>query len=162
MKQRFFGYILIALLFTACTSEPEIPYVPLDLMEHGIPMTIHAPDSVDIKTDDLLGIMKEVSIRKGDDYFVQVYSSTAQKTDPAAVKAEQVADAKRDPYFSKIITDEPNGFIYETKLDSTRLNYGFRYIKIEGTNEYIFRTGMIGTFDLEAVEAMYEGVKKAE
>ena len=59
----------------------------------------------------------------------------------------------------KIIEEEEVGFIYETVFDSTATNYGFKYLKIQGDKEYIFQTGLVGTFGLDDVKMMYEAVK---
>ena len=47
-------------------------------------------------------------------------------------------------------------------LDSTNLNYGFKYLRIQGDKEYTFQTAMVGTFSLEEAKGMYEAVKQKE
>lgn len=159
MNHKTLTFFCLALLFSACKTEPVDSFTSLNLMKYGMPITIMAPDSADVKTDDLI-VMQEVSVRSGEDYFVQIYSSDATTADLAVVKEKELMDAKKAPFFSKIVLDEPNGFIFESQLDSTHLSYGFRLVKIQGDKEYVFRNGMIGLFAKEDIEAMYQGVKK--
>ena len=146
--------------FVACNSEKKVDFKPLDLLNFGIPITIMAPDSAQVKKSDFGPVMKDITIRKGEDYFIQIYASQASSSDVAEVKAQELAEVKSKKYFSKIIKDEPTGFIFETKVDSNYIDYGFRHIRIQGNNEYIFQTGLIGPFTLEAVEDMYEAVQQ--
>lgn len=150
----------ILFIFAACSSEEKIELKPLDLLAQGIPVTIMAPDSADVKKSDFGPVMKDITIRKGKDYFVQIYASQASTTDISKLKAQKLAEVKSKKYFSKIIKDESAGFIYETKVDSNYIDYGFRYVQVQGSNEYVFQTGLIGPFTLEAVEKMYEAVQQ--
>ena len=154
--------ILIAtafiLLFSACKTDPVSNMKPLDLMKYGIPLTVLAPDSAKVETMDLI-VQNDVTIKKGDDYFIQLYASDASTTDLKKVKASQLEEVKANPYFSGIISEDDNGFVYKKQIDSTNVNYGFKYIKIQGDKEYIFQTGLIGKFSEESVMAMYDAVK---
>ncbi|MEM9824218.1 MAG: hypothetical protein AAF985_24245 [Bacteroidota bacterium] len=146
------------LLLFACQQSPTKSWQPLDLLKYGVPITIMAPDSAKVKTMDLL-VQKDVTIKKGEDYYVQIFSSDATTSDHKKILAELKADVKNNPYFSKFLLEEDKGFIYETVIDSTHYNYGFRHIRIQGDREYIFQTGLIGNFDQEQVEAMYDAVQ---
>ncbi len=150
--------ILFFVLMTGCKNEPKTNLKPLDLLKYGAPVTIMAPDSAKITTEDLL-VQKDISIKKGDDYFVQVSVSDAQTTDLAAAKKERMDLVKSDKYFEKIIEDKPDGFIYETAIDSSYHNFGFQRIKIQGTKEIVFQTGFTGKFSLDDVKKMYEATK---
>ena len=127
-------------------------------MKYGIPVTVLAPDSAKVETRDLI-VQKDVTIKKGDDFFIQLYASDASTTDIKKVKADQLEEVKANPYFSGIISEDDNGFVYKKQVDSTNVNYGFKYIKIQGDKEYIFQTGLIGKFSEESVIAMYNAVK---
>ena len=156
---RLIVILTVLISVTACKTEPVPEFKPLNLMDKGVPITIMAPDSADVTTDDLI-VMQEVSIKKGDDYYVQIRYSDAGNEDVAALKADEVADAKKDPFFAEIVRDDPDGFIYKMEVDSTRTGYGFRHVRLKGNKEYRFRNGIIGIFDKEAIEAMYNGVRE--
>ena len=66
---------------------------------------------------------------------------------------------KNSPFFSEIIKEDDNGFIFKKTISEDRINYDFRYVKIQGDKEYVFQTGLIGQFTLDDVEMMYEAVK---
>ena len=149
---------LLCLLFFACQQEPKTNLKPLNLLQYDIPLTIMAPDSAEVKTMDLL-VQKDVTIKGGDDYFVQIFVSDAITTDTKKILADLMADVKKNRYFSKMVKEEENGFIYETMIDSTHTNYGFRQVRVQGDREFIFQTGLIGTFDQAQVEIMYNAVK---
>lgn len=148
----------IILIFAACGGTDIEDWQKLDLLEYDMPISIKAPSDPEIKTMDLL-VQKDIWVKKGDHYNVQIFQSDASGTDPEKVKDALLAEVKNNPFFSKIVSETSEGFIYETLIDSTDYNYGFRHVKIMGDKEYIFQTGLIGTFVLEDVERMYTAVK---
>ncbi|GJM35332.1 MAG: hypothetical protein DHS20C18_43330 [Saprospiraceae bacterium] len=152
-------FLFVALLIGACQQDTGPQWTQLDLMSYGIPLNIAAPDSAKVKTTDL-GLMKDITIQEGKDYYVQLYASSASTNDIAKIKADQLSEVKSNRFFSKIVKEETDGFIYETSIDSSNINYGFRYIYLQGDMEYIFQTGLIGTFTQEQTERMYEAVKQ--
>lgn len=153
----------VLFLFTSflfgCQNDAMRDMNELDLLGYGIPMTIFAPDSAQVKTTDM-GFMQDVTVKKGKDYSIQILASDANTTEIAEAKAAQLDNVQKNPYFSKVVTEFPEGFIYENRIDSSHINYGFRYVHLQGNKEYIFQTGMIGDFSLESVEKMYEAVKQ--
>ena len=151
--------LLFAAFLIGCQNDASKSMNQLDLLGYGIPMTILAPDSAEVKTMDM-GFMKDVTVKKGKEYSIQILASEANTTSVEQVKALQLSEVQKNPFFSQIITDLPNGFIYENRIDSTHINYGFRYVHIQGGQEYVFQTGMIGDFSQESVEEMYEAVKQ--
>lgn len=156
-------YLLILglTLLMSCQSEPTSNLKSLNLLQYGVPMSILAPDSAKVETMDLV-VQKDITVksRENDDYYVQIYASDAETNDVAQIKSTQLREVKGNRYFSKIINEEEQGFIYETKLDSTNINYGFRYVYLQGDKQYVFQTGLIGTFTQEEVENMYKAVQQ--
>ncbi|MEM6771812.1 MAG: hypothetical protein AAF597_14610, partial [Bacteroidota bacterium] len=108
----------------------------------------------------LSGIMQDVTIKSPEDnYSVQVLGSRAATNDMAKLKAEQLDLVRSNRYFERIVTEEPDGFIFENKIDSTAI-FGFRYIIYQGDQEFVFQNGLEGTFSLADIEAMYAAVKQ--
>jgi len=133
--------------------------MPLDLMSHGIPLTIMAPPEATVKVTDLK-VMKDLTIKKEDDnYDIQLYASSTNSSDIGQLKAERLSDVKKNPYFTKIISEESQGFIYEKVLDSIPY-YAFNYVYLQGDQEYIFQTGYTSLFKLEDVQNMYKAVQQ--
>ena len=61
-----------------------------------------------------------------------------------------------------MIREDEHGFIYSKLVDTARVDYDFRYIRMLGAQELIFQTGLTGTYSLEAVNRMYETASEAE
>ncbi len=153
--------VVLSLLIGACTKDAKTKLNPLDLLSYGVPITIMAPDSAKVETMDMI-VQKDITVRKGKDYYVQIYASDATTRDVAQLKAEQLAEVKTNRFFSKIINEEEAGFIYEMAIDSVNINYGFRHVRVQGDREYVFQTGLVGNFNLEETQRMYEAVKPVE
>jgi len=158
MRNLFFLYITIVCF--ACQSEPNnlSTWSDLDLLEHGIPFSILAPDSANVETIDFGSIMKDVTVRGGDDYFVQIFASDAKTTDVGVLKAEVLKEVKDEKHFSRIVEESDQGFLYESRRDSTNTYYGFRYVRIQGTKEYLLQNGFRGFFTEEQARSMYKAV----
>jgi len=156
--KNIFWIIIIGLFITACKSDPSSGWQEMNLLEYGIPGDIKAPLDAEVKTMDF-GAMKDISVKKGEDYYIQIYSSQATTMNVADVKAQQLALLKEDPAYQRMVSEEDNGFIYELKVDSAKMTYGFRHIKLQGDKEYIYQTGLIGFFTEDQVKKMYEAVK---
>ncbi|MCB0599944.1 MAG: hypothetical protein KDC28_01900 [Saprospiraceae bacterium] len=152
-----YSWVVVLVLMTiACAHDAKL--VPLNLLEYGFPITIMAPDSPEIKTMDLV-VQKDLTVKKGEDYYVQIFMSDASTNKAGKVKAENLEITKSNPYFSKLILDEDQGYIYEMKLDSAHTVYGFKYFKIQGDKEFDFQTGLTGLFNEHQVRRMYEAVQ---
>lgn len=157
MKKLLVFTLFVSIL--ACKSSPTNGWQELDLLSHGLPVSIQAPADPEITKQDM-GVWQDVTIKSGDDYYVQLICSTASTVDVNKVKSGILEEVENGPFFSKIIEDHPNGFIFEKKISEERTNYDFRYIKIMGDKEYVFQTGLIGTFTEEGVKKMYAAVQQ--
>lgn len=160
---RLFSFFISLLFLFACSNPNDAYLQPRNLLEYGIPYTILAPDSVDIQKENLV-VQDEVIIKsqKSDDYEVRIYFGAATK-DVAATKAEHLNNLKSISAYSavNVILDEPNGFIFETVIDSTLHNFGFRRIVVQGDREYIFQSGN-GNYTKEQAEEMYKATVPQE
>ncbi len=155
--------IIIILMFffaflVSCSGDKTSDLKPLDLMSYGIPLKVKAPAGTTVKVEDL-GIMKDITLKKDKNYFVQIISTSATTNDVVKLKEERLNEVKKNPFFSKVILMEDSGFVFEKKLSDSTFNYDFRHIKIQGDNEFSFQTGLYGIFDKEQVMSMYESVK---
>jgi hypothetical protein len=155
MKNLWF-LILLGLIIISCS--PESKYEDYDLVKHGLSLKIKAPAEPEVTVVDL-GIAKDVTVKKGESFNIQIISSTATEYDISKIIAEKKADVEGGPYFSQIVQEDENGFIFEKKIDEENINYDFRAVKIVGDVEYDFQTGLMGKFSKEAVMDMYEAVK---
>lgn len=157
MKKGFFFTCLVFLLWTGCQKDKDMN--PLDLTDHGLPITILAPDSAVIQEKDY-NFMRDITVRKGDHFFLQIFEFAAPRQDAAGEKLRQLAAVQQDPYFQKVIREEDQGFIFSKLADSTQVDYDFRYVRILGEKELIFQAGLVGTFSLDDVTRMYNAVQE--
>ena len=145
-------------IFSSCSGEKKQEVETLDLMSYGVPIQVKAPIGTEVKTIDM-GIYTDITLKKGEDYSIQIISTSATTNDINTLKAERLEEVKKNPYFSKVILDEKNGFVFEKKLTDSTFNYGFRYIKLQGDNEFSYQTGLYGLFTKDQTMTMYESVK---
>ena len=157
MKKYIFFILLSGVLLWNCKTDKTANYPSKDLLKHGFAISVKAPENAEIKSDDF-GIMQELTIASGNDYNVQILKSVSNTTNVKEALDAQMKLVRGDIYFSKIIEEYDNGFIFEKKIDDN-VNYDFRYVKIIGEDEYIYQTGMIGTFAEESVREMYKSVQ---
>ena len=158
MKKVFF-YALALISIFACSTETEKAWEAIDLLAYGLPVSIHAPDSALVKVNSS-GVIKDITIEKGNTFEVQVFASPITSNSLTELKTAQVEEVKSNRYFTKILKDEEQGFVYETAIDSNNVNYGFRWVHYQGDLEYVFQQSLGGIFSKDAVEKMYEAVKQ--
>ncbi|WMX16176.1 MULTISPECIES: hypothetical protein [unclassified Aureispira] len=161
--------IFIAMGLMACETpkEPTIKDVfpkQLDLLQHGIPIKIQAPEDAKV-TNRSDNFMQDVVI-EGTDYYVQIYSQGASSPQCTAMATEALDDIKKtNPTFQKTILEEDCGFIYEVQIpgDSTKC-FNFNYFAVKGNKSFSFSTttGRRQPFSKEEVEHIYQAVKEQE
>lgn len=161
MKNLNFFLVLLAssLIVLSCKDKSgNNKYPELDLLEYGVPLKINAPESSVVTVDDL-GIVQDITVRKGDKFYLQIIAGTSYLNSLKEVVEKQKADAISSSSFSKIIEEDEHGFIFEKKYASDRISYDFRYVRLQGDNEYVFQTGLLGQFSLEEVKEMYSAIQ---
>lgn len=152
-------FFAVILTVWACKTDPVDEWNDLDLLPYGIPITILAPDSADVNMSKL-GVMKDITIKKGKEYNVQIFASPVSSGSLEELKAAQLDEVKSNRFFSQIVLDEPQGFIYETVIDSSNINFGFRHVHYQADLEYVFQQSLIGTFTKEQIQKMYAAIKQ--
>jgi hypothetical protein len=153
---KYIAFLVGANLIVSCGSK-SAKYPSTDLLKHGFSISVNAPADAKIESDDL-GVMKELTIKSGEDYNIQILKSNSNTNIVKDAVNGQMRMVKSDEYFTKVIEEYDNGFIFEKDIDGN-VNYDFRYIKLIGDQEYIYQTGMMGTYTEEAVRTMYESVQ---
>ncbi|MEM7104994.1 MAG: hypothetical protein AAF502_17790 [Bacteroidota bacterium] len=150
--------ILLLVILSSCSTKPEkADLVPLDLLEYGVPVTIMAPDSADVKKSSV-GLYQDVTVKKGD-YALQILMTDALTTNMSAIKSDALKSAREEIFFSRLVKEEDNGFIFENKVDSM-VNYDFRYLMVRGDKQYQFQADMMSQLSLEEAEHIYDSVKQ--
>ena len=151
------GITIFLFILLSCRQD-EVSLKELDLNNHGLPITILAPEDPEVREKDY-GIMRDITVKKGDNYYLQIFEFKANTQDAAGEKLRQLAAVQDTPFFLDVIKEDDHGFIYSTQLDSIGVDYDFRYVRILKDKELIFQTGLVGTFSLEDVKRMYNAVR---
>ena len=157
MRALFKFVIPILSILMACGTSGN-NYENLDLMSHGMPIKIKPPKGAIVEFDDL-GIMKDLTVNGEGNYSLQIFSSETQSLDVAKLKNELKSEIESSAFFSKIISESPNGFIYEKKIDEDFINYDFRKIKIQGDTKYVYQAGMGGKYTEEDISQIFNSVE---
>jgi hypothetical protein len=119
-----------------------------------------APDSAKVKSGNMSGMLRDVTILSEDDnYAVQVFSGQAFTQDLAKLKAGQLDLVRGNRYFERIVEEDPSGFVFENKID-TVANFGFRHVIFKGDKEIVFQNGMGRIFTEAEARKMYVAVKQ--
>ena len=153
-------YIIILFFFGfySCGSGGSSSSLPaLDLMKNGMPIKIKAPSGAIVEGSDL-GVMKDVTVKGEDNFFIQITSGLSTSTDIASLVDQAKKEVSRSEFFENYVQEDPQGFIFKKKIGD-RVNHDFRYVKIQGDQEYLFQTGFMGQFSLDEVKVMYDAVK---
>ena len=154
MGWRVFALAITGVLaMAACDHRPD-GFHPRHLGEYGLDLTLLVPDSADIQVKDY-GAMRDITIRDGSDFYLQIFEFQSPTGDSAGEKLRQLNTVRRDPFFRELILEDEHGFIYSKLVDTATVDYDFRYIRMLGDQELIFQTGLTGTYSLEAVSRMY-------
>lgn len=149
---------LLSILMFSCKQDVSSKYPRLDLLQYGMPIEIYAPADAEVVKGDL-GVMQDVTIKSGEEFYIQVFASDATTVDVKGILSDMISEVKKTPFFSKIVEEYEDGFIYENKIDD-RINYDFRYIKLQADKEYVFQTGFTGKYTEEQVKDMYAAVQQ--
>ena len=153
-------FLLLSLLLASCAKDSASDWSELDLTAYSLPVKIMAPDSAKVVSSNFSSIMQDVTVKsEADEYSVQILASQASTNDMTRLKAEQLELVRDNRYFSKVVREEDNGFIFENQIDSTSI-FGFRYIIYQGDKEFVFQNGFDATYGQEAIEAMYAAVQQ--
>ena len=127
------------------------------MLKHGFAISVKAPEEAVVKFDDY-GLMQELTIAQGNEYNIQILKSVSNTSNAKEALSAQMNLVKSDRYFSKVIEEYDYGFIFEKKIDDN-INYDFRFVKLIGEDEYVYQTGMTGTYTEESVRQMYNSVQ---
>ena len=106
--------------------------------------------------------MRDINIRKDDHFHIQMFELQSNGNDPDEEKARQLKAVKKDPAFLEVIKEYDQGFVYSKQLDSTTVDYDFRYFRYLGEKQLIFQSGVLTAFVLEDIEQMIQAVQIQE
>ena len=154
---RIFFFIAILTSLYSC-EKADANLQALDLLSQGLPLKIQAPPNVEITSSDL-GIIKDVTVKNKEGYSIQIFESEAKSLQVGSLLGDLKTQIEASKYFSKILTEDESGFIFEKKVDENYINYDFRHIKIRGDKQYVIQAGLSNQYTKDQVEIMYRSVQ---
>lgn len=158
MKKIFYySFIIISLI--SCGKKNDLNLVKTDLLQYGLPISIHVPQDATFSPLDMGGL-KEVTIADSTSFFgVWAYATPISTSNVTQYKAERLATEKNRPTFTKLIREDRDGFIYESQLDEQTVSFQFAYFIIAGDKYYTLEN--IGTAILtkEQAIAIYDAIR---
>ncbi|MDX1685811.1 MAG: hypothetical protein R3275_11290 [Saprospiraceae bacterium] len=157
MANRRFGisWLFVLVLMIACSTESN-DWKETSLLDYGVPITILAPDSLDVKRSSI-GFQEDITIRSDDDFHVQIFVSDAVTDDLSKAIKAQRESVQENPYFYAFVDEQEDGFIFENRIDSTQ-TFGFRHVRLMGGKEYVFQEPLVGSLSEEQATEMFEAV----
>jgi hypothetical protein len=157
----FSGIIVVIPFFISCKNrQTDIKNLKQkDLISEGVPLKIKAPEDakVDISVDNFY---KEITVKNDKGYFINIISNEKLTSDIDSIKNELLGEVKKNPLFGEIFLDEEQGFVFTLKTKEDKINYDFRYIRVDENQQYIFQGGRYGVFTKEQALKMYNSVKQ--
>lgn len=157
MMKKLVYSLLILLCISSCTpSGPKLE--PLDLLSEGISIKIQAPPGVVAQSNDL-GLMKDVTVKNESGYSIQIFETDATKLDIKSIVEDLKKEVESSEYFSKFISEDESGFVFEKKIDENYINYDFRHVKVRGDKQILIQTGLSSKNTLDQVKLMVKSVQ---
>lgn len=164
--------VLISMMVAmmACQNIPqeqsikEIFPKQLNLLQHGIPIAVQAPEDAKI-TNRSDNFMQDLVI-EGTDYYVQIYGKGASSPRCSTLAKEALAEIKvSNETFQRVVLEDECGFVYEVQaIGDTTKCYNFAHFKVQGNKSFEFSTttSRRKPFTQKEVENMYKAVQKMD
>ena len=130
--------ILLLILISCNSDNTNSNLTDLDLMAHGLPVKIKAPEDAEIVASDL-GFVKDVTVKGKGNFYLQITAGMATTTDSRKIKEEHLNDVKNHEFLMKYYQEEDQGFIFRKKISEDLVNHDFRFVKIQGIRNISIR-----------------------
>ncbi len=170
MKNTLFFLTILALGLVACEpAEPKIEEIftkKINLLEHGVPVEIQAPEDAKV-INNSTSFFQELRI-EGQDYLVLVYGIGAGNPNCSAAASDKLAELKVDQYikFGEVLEQQDCGFVYSLEaIGDTSKAYNFHHFRVQGNQLYHFTSSAGGrrpAFTKEQMRLMYKAVLPKE
>lgn len=158
--------VFCVLAFLACGSEEtkqaEKMQV-LDLTKYHVPLSIQAPESAKVSPNPVS--TDGLQISNGADFFVLLEVIKAEDEEDEVelnlenAKSDMLEYQKESGYFSKVLADDKNGFVYEMKDKEIGTTYGFYYTVKHDKERIDFQASPQKKFTQEEIMKMYNAIK---
>ena len=159
MKYFLYSMFIAAFCLLSCSADPSNQWEETNLIEYGVPLKIQAPDSIEVKVGKL-GDMQDATIKGPGGYSLQIFGMNISTTQLSTLVSEQRDLVQDEAYFKKFEDEWPAGFMYSTQIDSSKVSYDFRHIKVQGDKQYVFQAGIYGSKSKEQIQRLITAVRE--
>ena len=146
-------------ILTSCGKKDELNLVKTDLLQYGVPITIKAPKTATFESSDLAGL-RGVVITDSMSYFqLSAYANPITTSDVTQYKAEKLGTERARETFTKLIQEDRDGFIYESKWDEQTTGFQFVYFVVAGDKYYTLENIGNSILTLEEAKRIYNAIR---
>jgi hypothetical protein len=120
---------------------------------------VNIPKDVDINRR-IVGNITEVIVKGKDEkswFELIVQNLPSESEDLAWNKYLQIEDVRNNVYFTRIMEENENGFIYEL-VPRDKPTYHFRYVIVQGSQLYVVSTALGSELTMEQTRELFEAV----
>jgi hypothetical protein len=120
---------------------------------------VNIPKDVDINRR-IVGNITEVIVKGKDEkswFELIVQNLPSESEDLAWNKYLQIEDVRNNVYFTRIMEENENGFIYEL-VPRDKPTYHFRYVIVQGSQLYVISTALGSELTMEQTKELFEAV----
>ena len=159
-----FSLILIASLgLLQNCSNAKAPHKKgtTSLLSYGIPLYVNIPKDAHINRR-IVGNITEVIIKGKEEkswFELIVQNLPSESDDLAWNKYLQIEDVRNNVFFTRILEENENGFIYEL-VPKDKPTYHFRYVIVQGSQLYVISSALGSELTIEQVRELYQSVEQ--
>lgn len=148
----------IIILFACKHTDQGTKNGRTDLMKYGVPYSIKAPADIQV-TKIGQGDLTDVSVKNNSGYDVQIFMGSARSSDISKIKENKKVIFASNPFFSKIVEEYEDGYLFEKTNQEGKKSYDFIIIKVIGSNEINFQCGNSKEFSEKEVKEMVKSIR---
>lgn len=158
MTNRLIGLVATTLFFLiAGCADDHASWKETDMMKYGLPIKMKVPEGVEVLKSSVAN-SDEFKLTGPEGFGMTILMEDASTSDAAKAKGELEKIIKDGRYFDGFIRNEPNGFVYQLTIDSTRTAFCFRKVKIQGGKQIIFQNPYMSKLSEEQALSYYEAI----
>ena len=161
MKINFYLILIASLGLLQNCSNAKAPHKKgsTSVISYGIPSYVNIHKDVDINRR-IVGNITEVIVKGKDEkswFELIVQNLPSESEDLAWNKYLQIEDVRNNVYFTRIMEENENGFIYEL-VPRDKPTYHFRYVIVQGSQLYVISTALGSELTMEQTKELFEAV----
>lgn len=160
MKFRYIFSVVLGIVIVSCGGV-DSDWKSTNLIEHGLPITIMAPDSLEVQRSSI-AFQEDITIEGPNDFGLQVFVSDAYVNNLSEAIKSQKESVQGNAFFHAMISEDDQGFVFENRIDSANQIFGFRHVRLMGGKEYVFQEPLMSTYTEEQAKRLFEAVKKQD